>query len=869
MSPSPRDPAGVLASDYFYHLLPYSLAVCKMCRVAIWPSLAVKHLRGEKHRLSRPMALAVVRDLSTWTDLCPGPSTFTLLPHLDQPLPQLPLFRDGLLCLLDPASCTYVGRTAGALKTHWQKVHSWSPCGTRGGCPRAQERKGKERWEQACRRVLCQRFFHNGPHSGYFQVRHQGSQPDGAAAGEESTAAMIMRELRELEAEQDVRAGVLHGATSDKEVSPWLEMTRWPVYLAGKTLRSVAELADLPTMGTEPVLHTLCDSLDRLVQSAYSSVCSDRINAFDQVRINSFMQRPRAADRPLLIKLQKPTYHRYKKIWKGLLCFAYRATQPSQPIRLSHQLSARQGLCLDHLVTAAIEAAQSSPAGVFDILDRCCLEFCISLLDHDIRGSLFDSVVVGFLAALGIDRDKDTFREACGYGPILSGFIKISQMLVIQKAVWAAEAGEAEYPSELLDEMHERFLAQGTRSPFGWANRLRIYAKKVRDQTTSLGYIDWDEGAEAVSYKDISCLSMADLKRFIAGQVADAQKQLEGLLLLHPSEELHQLGVGVRMHRLVDSAVEGARGYGFLQHPNNLAGPLPDRRHWLLERVLQNDWLLDEFVVEGGAPQVLWKTARVQQYMQDVDAFLERLLLLVHLTSGQPARGTELLSLRYINTIYGQHRNIFIDSGMVSTVTTYHKGYSVSGSIKIIHRYLPSQVGELMVYYLWLVLPFWQKLDLLALHRTDPPSPFVWPKGQSSWDSSRLSVVLKKQFTAVLGQPMNIPVYRHLAIAISRRHLSCGGFKRDYGTEETAYTKQASHGTWTAGSIYARGLEEAAGHVTERRMAYRSISKEWHEFLGFAPAALPAVKRPLADITNAVQQGVGVHKRARGGGGGD
>ena len=82
------------------------------------------------------------------------------------------------------------------------------------------------------------------------------------------------------------------------------------------------------------------------------------------------------------------------------------------------------------------------------------------------------------------------------------------------------------------------------------------------------------------------------------------------------------------------------------------------------------------------------------------------MLLLIYLAAGQPPRGTEILSLRYINTLYGHYRSIFVENGIVGTVASYHKGYSIVGSTKIIHRYLPKEVGELLVYYLWLVLPF-------------------------------------------------------------------------------------------------------------------------------------------------------------------
>jgi hypothetical protein len=74
---------------------------------------------------------------------------------------------------------------------------------------------------------------------------------------------------------------------------------------------------------------------------------------------------------------------------------------------------------------------------------------------------------------------------------------------------------------------------------------------------------------------------------------------------------------------------------------------------------------------------------------------------------------------------------------------------------------------------------------------------------------------------------MNIPVYRHLAVAISRKHLKYGGFKRDYGIEESVVDRQGSHTLWTAGTTYARGLEEAAGHVEARKLEYRKVSQEW------------------------------------------
>lgn len=91
-------------------------------------------------------------------------------------------------------------------------------------------------------------------------------------------------------------------------------------------------------------------------------------------------------------------------------------------------------------------------------------------------------------------------------------------------------------------------------------------------------------------------------------------------------------------------------------------------------------------------------------------SFGSSLSIAVHVTVGQPGRAPELLSIRHRNT-KGGHRNVFIDDGLVVFATKYHKGFYASNDAKIIHRYLPRAVRELVVWYLWLVLPLVERLQ--------------------------------------------------------------------------------------------------------------------------------------------------------------
>jgi hypothetical protein len=44
---------------------------------------------------------------------------------------------------------------------------------------------------------------------------------------------------------------------------------------------------------------------------------------------------------------------------------------------------------------------------------------------------------------------------------------------------------------------------------------------------------------------------------------------------------------------------------------------------------------------------------------------------------------------------------------------------------------------------------------------------------------------------------------------------------------------QAGHGVHVAGIVYARGIIEQAGAVADRRQQFRTLSTDWHQFLGF------------------------------------
>lgn len=94
------------------------------------------------------------------------------------------------------------------------------------------------------------------------------------------------------------------------------------------------------------------------------------------------------------------------------------------------------------------------------------------------------------------------------------------------------------------------------------------------------------------------------------------------------------------------------------------------------------------------------KLARVKLYAKAMRQIREKYLVCMHIAGGQPSRGTEIITIKFKNGGGGVFRNIFVEDGMMVFVTGYHKGFGQSAQPKIVHQFLPQEVGELLFYYL-------------------------------------------------------------------------------------------------------------------------------------------------------------------------
>lgn len=125
---------------------------------------------------------------------------------------------------------------------------------------------------------------------------------------------------------------------------------------------------------------------------------------------------------------------------------------------------------------------------------------------------------------------------------------------------------------------------------------------------------------------------------------------------------------------------------------------LSDHPQPLMELLLHQVWRTrgEEELNEHNLPLMKW--------LGNCDKFVELLLGAIHISSGAPARASELASYLLSTTDLGD-RSLYIQNGTVCIFQTYHKAMKFDLKEKNLARFLPPDLSELLVKYLIYIRP--------------------------------------------------------------------------------------------------------------------------------------------------------------------
>lgn len=132
----------------------------------------------------------------------------------------------------------------------------------------------------------------------------------------------------------------------------------------------------------------------------------------------------------------------------------------------------------------------------------------------------------------------------------------------------------------------------------------------------------------------------------------------------------------VSLQNLADNLNSSEAGFSFVRLARNREVLRLDGGRWLLDQIAALPRLRQKFFTDRTSNTLV--VSAVNQYMHDVHRFRTNLAVLCHITSGQPARATELLSIRFRNSYEGEQRGVYLDGGLVNLTTSYYKGSTIA-----------------------------------------------------------------------------------------------------------------------------------------------------------------------------------------------
>ncbi|KXX73085.1 hypothetical protein MMYC01_210546 [Madurella mycetomatis] len=671
----------------FAILAPYGVLVCTLCRRACVANEAKTHLASQ-----HAAQVNIGRRRAILAAIAAAPVLYRTQADLDSfPLPTRPIpaidllegpFPDGLGCRTCPPTPSPAAATSGRRRRG---------CTT---CP------GTAAWRASASSPT-------GGACGWFRVEapaRPAAAPPAAAAAATAAAPDAERGMG-IELDRDMEPDV--GGTDgflDIVVAAYSDLQRY-------TTGAEAEDAEGKNAPSPWLRRRACTAIDEVGLAVLFEVNRKELGV--------------KPPRPFDSRLEPATTDRYINVWKKAVGYLLRTSAYDPASRPAYRLTLKQRRLL-RLFSRRLRDSGGSE-GDFDRVDRVCLDLLVALLDHPLLGASYDSVLLSALAALGV-------RDDGGWlGPEQS-----PRMLVVRQAQLETDeaadnsADGADGPDETdasdeadeADEVDEarapgpslfravrakvrRFMttthSEGDPTPMDWVFEARSYRLRIAFTTAAKGLIHWRDHGRTVVYRDITPMLHALVRA--AGRHLDELLFAPGTPSTTGIEPPPPPVPPLDWEALSDDVGEERVGYSFLQHPAN-GGQLAGGEYWLVRRLRSYPPWRARWFQEPAGPSgpdgtaTTFRSAAVKAYLKQVDEFRALLLVGIHLLGGQPARSTELLGLRHYNTMYAGRRNITLQGGMVRLEFLYHKGYLASGQIRLVYRYLPRELGELLVRYL-------------------------------------------------------------------------------------------------------------------------------------------------------------------------
>ncbi|KAH8749813.1 hypothetical protein BGZ57DRAFT_1010455 [Hyaloscypha finlandica] len=434
--------------DQFIHLPEFRVIICKKCKYAVLPSQIDSHFTPQRpHGFVKEVAKV-----------------------------------DGLIL------------TEEALK----QSHGWKTPSGRG-------RRKKDAtipdvpWRSG---VSYQRFFVQGPKSGFFEVG-RGVEDQLSGEAEETQWEKLEKAIDHgMATVDDVQKRKIQATDESKEPDPWKRRTGWIKHAEGYDREELRALVRPVEVEKEPELVVIHRAFQQLIRQAQKNAVCDvvgRAALFEAHR----KEQGKKPMKPFNSRMDKTTFRQYTLYWNQLLSYVVRTDNLYEEKRLKFKFTSKQQDTFDESIDAVDQVVEfqgereGEDAQAYQELEKHVqnrlLQFCIALLDHhNLADNEYQSVVISGLAVLGL-QEGGRWANAEDYTPKLSAVIKLARLMVIQNAYGIRQQSIAKKVERGMSQVNAEKSAQRLKKPSdnpGQACQIRAInaAKQLTNKQAKITY---------------------------------------------------------------------------------------------------------------------------------------------------------------------------------------------------------------------------------------------------------------------------------------------------------------------------------------------------------------------------------------------
>ena len=287
--------------------------------------------------------------------------------------------------------------------------------------------------------------------------------------------------------------------------------------------------------------------------------------------------------------------------------------------------------------------------------------------------------------------------------------------------------------------------------------------------------------------------------------------------------------------------------YSFLNDPSLTQHPLE-----IVEQMLKNSDL-NFIAMTDVSNQLILSMQKMTEILQKCAEINELIMILMHMVSSQPPRGSEEVDLRIRNG--HRHRNIFLVFGEIWRVINATKTENITGHSTFIPSLPPLEIAQNLLYYLVHIRP----LEVFLAGKVyDQPTQslyhnFLYVQMGKRVTSDQLSKAMSDQTKKYCGASIGVSAWRHIAIALMRTFIdpSISPFKPAQNVGDSS----GSHSTRVARAHYAKDEAYLANVSSDAMMEYKAFCKHWHAVLHFGDLPHPTLAWQPRSSPHVIGQG--------------